>query len=189
MSPETLDQCMTAASQDDDQEAFARVVEACHHLVRATVLREAADAELADEIAQEVFVRGWCKRNQYRPGTNPRAWLLAITRSQLMEHHRRQSRERRHFQSLIRRELLRRAAERQPAREDLASRRAEALHRCLSGLDESQRHLIDLIHGQGLSTADAAAAIGIHPPTCRKRLSRLQQSLRRCAEEQLQETA
>jgi RNA polymerase sigma-70 factor (ECF subfamily) len=102
-----LDAWMTAARDADDQEAFAHVVEACHHMVRATVLRDTANAELADEIAQEALVRAWERRQQYRPGSSPRAWLLAIARSQVMDYHRRQGRDRRHLRDLVQHELLR----------------------------------------------------------------------------------
>ena len=102
-----LDAWMTAARDHGDQNAFAMVVEKCHHLIRATLLRETAEPELADEIAQEALTRAWAKREQYRPGTSPRAWLLTIARSQLMEHHRRQDRDRRHMRELVRQELHR----------------------------------------------------------------------------------
>ena len=76
-----LDVWMSQARDQGDQEAFARVVEDCHHLLRATLLRDTADPDLADELAQDAFARAWQKREQYRSGTSPRAWLLAIARS------------------------------------------------------------------------------------------------------------
>ena len=88
---EDLDLWMTAARETGDREAFAQVVGACHHILRATILRDTADPELADEIVQDALVRAWSKRHQYRPGTSPRSWLITIARSQLMEHHRRQA--------------------------------------------------------------------------------------------------
>jgi len=176
---EELDVWMTAARNEGDEDAFARVVGACHHLLRATVLRETADPELADEIAQDAFVRAWARRGQYRPGTSPRSWLLAIARSQLIEHRRRRDRDRRHLRELIRQELLRKAGE-QEEREGRSERLA-ALKGCLDELSDEQRELLDLVHSQGLSTQDAADALGIKPPACRQRLSRLQRILRECA--------
>ncbi|MBN2711972.1 MAG: sigma-70 family RNA polymerase sigma factor, partial [Planctomycetes bacterium] len=173
--PEELDLWMTAVTTSDDQEAYQQVVNSCHHLVRAVVLKETADPDLADEISQEVFVRGWVKRDQYTPGTNPRAWLLAITRSQIMDFRRRQSRDNRHLRELIRRELLRRSSQADDA-ESKGEDRIRVLGECLATLDEDQKELLDLIHGQGLSTNDAAEVVGIQPPTCRQRLSRLQRA-------------
>lgn len=184
---EELDNLMTSARDDDDREAFALVVEACHHTIRAAILRETADPELADEIAQETFVRAWDRRRQYRPGTSPRAWLLAIARSQLMEFHRKETRERRHLRALVREELLRRLRElaEYDSALELAETRLEALKACLEELNPEQRELLELIHAKGLTTEAAAEVLGIQPPACRQRLSRLQRALRQCAESKM----
>ena len=181
--PEQLDAWMTKARNESDRDAFASIVESCHHLLRASLLRETADPELADEIAQATLVRAWDKRHQYRPGTSPRAWLITIARSQLMEFHRREERSRRHLRQLVREELLRKSDQRDHD-EDRAGR-LEALRACLGGIDERQRELLDLVHGKGLTTEGAAEILGIRPPACRQRLSRLQRALRKCAEKRL----
>jgi RNA polymerase sigma-70 factor, ECF subfamily len=177
---EDIDLWMTAAAVDDDRAAFVQVVEASQHLLRSMLLRETADPELADEIAQDTFVRAWAQRRQYRPGTSPRSWLLSIARSQLMEHYRHIDRDRRHVRELIRQELLRHAdtADAEEGRKE----RLDALRVCLDGVGEDARRLLDLIHNNGLSTEDAARSLDIQPAACRQRLSRIQRSLRRCAE-------
>jgi RNA polymerase sigma-70 factor (ECF subfamily) len=180
-----IDLWMTRARDDDDAEAFALVVDRCQHLVRAVLLRDTADAELADELAQETLVRAWTKREQYRPGTSPKAWLMAIARSRLMDHHRRQDRDRRHLRDLVREELLRRAPEEDDQQRD---QRLAAVQSCLDGLKPDQKELLDLIHHQGLSTEDSAEILGIKPAACRQRLSRLQRLVRSCAEERIGST-
>lgn len=184
--PDDIDLDMTAARDEDDKQAFTRVVEVCHHLVRATVLRDTANPELADEIAQEVFVRAWVRRKQYRPGTSPRAWLLAIARTQVMDHHRMADRNRRHMRHLVEKELLRHAAAEERFEEEVKLLRKQALEACMEGIEDHQRELLDLVHAQGLTTEDAAAVLGIKPPTCRQRLSRLQRALRQCAERRME---
>ncbi len=186
-TPEDLDLWMSAARDERDAEAYQQIVRACHHLVRATVLRQTADPDLADEIAQEVFVRGWLKRGQYRRGTSPRAWLLAITRNLVLESQRRQARDSRHIRDLIRYELLRRSGELSAPEESLTSQRARALRVCMAKLTGEQRELLELVHSQGLRTSGAADVLGIQPAACRQRLSRVQRALRRCARERLGE--
>ena len=176
-----LDAWMVQARDQGDQEAFARVVEESHHLLRATLLRDTADPDLADELAQDAFVRAWEKRAQYRTGTSPRAWLLAIARSQLMEHHRRADRDRRHLRELVRQELLRH----QPQHAQGDAERLMAMRACLEGFGEEHRQLLDLVHAQGLSSETAAETLGIRPDACRQRISRLQRKLRECAEQRL----
>jgi RNA polymerase sigma-70 factor (ECF subfamily) len=174
---------MTQAKESSDKEAFALVVEACHHLIRATMLRETADPELADELAQEALSRAWAKRDQYHPGTSPRAWLIAIARSQLMEFHRRQDRDRRHLRELVRQELLRH----QPADESDQAERLGALRACLAEIGDEHRRLFEMVHGEGFSSEAAAEALGIRPDACRQRLSRLQRKLKECAEKRMGE--
>ncbi len=176
-----LDLLMTQAREQGDQEAFARVVEECHHLLRSTMLRETADPELADELAQDAFSRAWQKRDQYRPGTSPRAWLLVIARSQLMDFHRRADRDRRHMRDLVRQELLRH----QPEDNAGHAERLDALRTCLSEFGDEHRQMLELVHGQGLSTEAAAESLGIRADACRQRLSRLQRKLRECTEKRL----
>lgn len=178
-----LDAWMTAARDKGDQESYALVVENCQHLIRATMLRETADPDLADELAQEALTRAWVKREQYRPGTSPRAWLLSIARSQLMEHHRRADRDRRHMRELVRQELLRH----QPADKSRGDNHAKlnALKVCLEEIAEDHRQLLDLVHNQGLTSDAAAEMLGIKAPACRQRLSRLQRALKTCAEKRL----
>ena len=164
-----LDLWMTAARDHGDQDAFAMVVDKCHHLIRATLLRETAEPDLADEIAQEALAR---------------AWLLTIARSQLMEFHRRQDRDRRHLRELVRQELLRQAPSDADGDQQV---RLTALRACLSEIGEEHRQLIELVHSQGLTSEAAADILGIKPPACRQRLSRLQRILRECAQKRIAE--
>ncbi len=177
-----LDQWMTRARDQGDKDAFAQVVESCHHLIRATMLRETADPELADELAQEALSRAWAKREQYHPGTSPRAWLITIARSQLMEYHRRQDRDRRHLRELVRQELLRH----QPADDGEQADRLGALRACLAEIGDEHRRLFEMVHAEGLSSDAAAETLGIRPDACRQRLSRLQRKLKDCAERRME---
>jgi len=181
-----LDVWMSEAKLSNDERAFARVVEATEHFVRVTALRETANPELADEIAQEVFVRAWVRRDQYREGTSPRAWLITITRSLIMDYHRHQERDRRHLKNLIQHELLRQASQWKAEDYDRHALQLSVLQFCLNKLTPKQYELLDLVHKQGLSTSDAADILGIQGTTCRQRLSRLQRAIRQCAEEEME---
>lgn len=182
-----LDQLMQQARDGDDRQAYALVVEHCQHLLRSVALRDTANPELADEIAQDALVRGWERRQQYRSGTSPKAWLLAMVRSLVIDRHRRQDRDRRHLPDLIRGELLRHrdCADEDQLRED----RLQALAACLEVVAPEHRELLDLVHRDGLSTDDAAEVLGLSPAACRQRLSRVQRALRGCIEQRLSESS
>ncbi|TVR45733.1 MAG: RNA polymerase sigma factor [Planctomycetota bacterium] len=180
-----LDQLMSQARDADDRGAYAQVLEQCQHLLRAVALRDTANAELADEVAQEALVRGWERRAQYRSGTSPKAWLLAMVRSIVIDRHRRLDRDRRHLPDLIRGELLRHrdVQDDDQLRED----RLHALEACLATVAPEHRELLDLVHRDGLSSEDAADTLGISAAACRQRLSRVQRALRSCIEQRLAE--
>lgn len=180
-----LDFLMSQSRDDHDREAYSQVVEQCQHLLRAAALRATANPEVADDIAQEALVRGWERRHQYRSGTSPKAWLLAMVRSQVLDRHRRYDRDRRHLPELIREELRRHRQESDD--EQLRADRLQALHQCLETVAEQHRELLDLVHRDGLSTEDAAEVMGLSPAASRQRLSRLQRSLRSCIDHRLQE--
>ncbi len=65
--------------------------------------------------------------------------------------------------------------------------RLAALKQCLEGLGDEHRQLLDLVHAQGMTSDAAADLLGIKGPACRQRLSRLQRTLRTCAEKHIEE--
>ena len=51
----------------------------------------------AEDLVQDTLLKAYRSRNQYRAGTNPRAWLLAILRNTFLNAYRRRNLERRVF--------------------------------------------------------------------------------------------
>jgi len=51
----------------------------------------------AEDLVQDTLLKAYRSRNQYRTGTNPRAWLLAILRNTFLNGYRRRNLERRVF--------------------------------------------------------------------------------------------
>lgn len=51
----------------------------------------------AEDLVQDTLLKAFRSRKQYRAGTNPRAWLLAILRNTFLNHYRRRNLERRVF--------------------------------------------------------------------------------------------
>ena len=61
--------------------------------VYATALAVTANHAVAEDVTQEVFVRIFARARQYRPGTSPRAWIVAIARNLARAHVRTSKRE------------------------------------------------------------------------------------------------
>ena len=117
--------------------------------------RLSGDAALADDVAQETFVR------LYERGTMPdapTAWLVTVANNLLRDEHRRAARRRRLL--TVRAEPA--ASERTPETEVLLSERATQVRRVLATLSPRHRQLLLLRH-EGHSYDEIAAILGLAP--------------------------
>lgn len=64
-----------------DREAFARLYSLTRGAVYALALSLLRDAQEAQDVAQDAFVRVWENSPSYRPQGSPMAWLLTIARN------------------------------------------------------------------------------------------------------------
>ena len=69
--------------------------EAIPHLdtLYRVALRLAGDESRAEDLVQDTMLKAFRAWNQYRPGTNARAWLLTILRNTFINDYRRRKRE------------------------------------------------------------------------------------------------
>ena len=80
------------AARDGDARAFRRLVERHADTTFALLLRLVGDRDLADELAQETFVRAWRGLGGFRAESRFRTWLLQIGVNLAREHRRRSAR-------------------------------------------------------------------------------------------------
>lgn len=66
------------AFQAGDETAFDRIVERHWPSVRRFIGRSVADADRAEDLTQEVFIRVYRSRDRYRPSAGFRTWLFTI---------------------------------------------------------------------------------------------------------------
>jgi RNA polymerase sigma-70 factor (ECF subfamily) len=139
------------------------------HTVVGYLARRTGDRVLAEELAQETFTRATAAFLGWRGGS-PAAWLLAIARNVLTDHHRRGRR-------LV------------PLEESLLPSQAfpdagiEARD-LLSRLPQSSRRLLELFYLDGFSHAEIAAMTGRTPAAIRTALYRARDALRALATEE-----
>lgn len=72
------DQDLIAKSLDGDREAFGMLVQRYRTLVIGVAYRICGDAVLAEDIAQETFIRVWTRLATFRPEGYFRGWLCRI---------------------------------------------------------------------------------------------------------------
>jgi RNA polymerase sigma factor (sigma-70 family) len=66
------------ALERDDRHAFAELVRRHQSAVRGLLRKLSGDAALADDLAQETFVRAWKSLQQYQGGARLSSWLYRI---------------------------------------------------------------------------------------------------------------
>ncbi|BAJ28387.1 MULTISPECIES: RNA polymerase sigma factor [Kitasatospora] len=142
------------------------------------VTRRVGDPHLAADLTADIFVAALEAAAGYRPerGT-PLGWLYGIARHTVAGHRRGDDRERRALGRLQGRRLLaeedilalEERIDAQRAVRDLAQRHAR--------LSAPLREVLDLVALDGLSTAEAAQALGIAQATVRVRLHRARRRL------------
>jgi RNA polymerase sigma factor (sigma-70 family) len=165
-----------------DPAAFTEFYRAHVAEVTRFVTRRVADPQVAADLTAEVFLAVIEAATQYRGSFGgPRTWLYGIARNVIASEFRRSARERGAEQLIAGRRLLDPDdVERLEAQID-AARQVRDLHRELRALPTGERAVLELVSVDGLSVAEAAAALGIRPVTARVRLHRARRALRSTA--------
>jgi len=162
-----------------DPVAFTQFYRAHVDEVTRFVARRVADPQLVADLTAEVFLATIEAAARYRGSFGgPRTWLYGIARNVIAAEFRRSIRERR-AESLVagRRLLDADDIERLTAKID-ALRQVRELHAELQALPEGERAVLELVSVDGLTVAEAAAALNIRQATARVRLHRARQALR-----------
>ncbi len=125
-----------------------------HHPIVRYLTRQLNDADLAEELAQETFVRAM----RHEPVTNERAWLFAVATNLIRDTLRRETRQRRHLLA-----LHADASDANPEPEELspeAVRRAALAREALYNIPERDRAALYMSQ-EGLNYQEIAAALGL----------------------------
>lgn len=163
-----LDRCMSAVASGD-RAAFARLYERMSAPVYGfalSIVRERTDAE---DVMQTVFLRIWDHAGQYCPGTDPKAWILKITRNQAL--------------MLLRAKKRTVAIEERP--EETGGDEAASvtdrllLQTLLDQLDETERQIVMLFAVEGYSHKEIASILGKAYATVRWKYSNAMKKLTR----------
>jgi RNA polymerase sigma-70 factor (ECF subfamily) len=172
---------MTTTPPDLRRTAFE--TEALPHLdtVYRAALRLSGEPAEADDLTQETMLRAFRHWEQYRPGTNVRAWLLTILRNTFINEYRR----RRHQPATVDVHELESHAvfpdiqETDPAGKFFDQIVDDEVQREIAALPEEFRETLVLSDVEGMSYADIATATGVPVGTVKSRLFRARRLLQR----------
>jgi RNA polymerase sigma factor (sigma-70 family) len=161
-----------------DPAAFTQFYRAHADEVTRFVVRRVADPQLAADLTAEVFLAVIDAAPRYRGSFGgPRTWLYGIARNVIAAELRRSMRERR-AETLVAGHRLLDADDVDRLVEKIdAARQVRELHAALQALPEGERAVLELVSVDGLTVAEAAAALNIRQVTARVRLHRARQAL------------
>jgi len=153
----------------DDREAFGELVRRHQPLVRGFLRRMLGSTpELADDLAQETFIKAHRGLRGFRGAASFASWLCAIAANELRAEWRRRARRAEFLED--------EPGACEPLDVDLAQSRD--LSRGLASLPEAQRAALVLCFEHGLTHEEAAAAMGCPLGTLKSHILRGKARLR-----------
>jgi RNA polymerase sigma-70 factor (ECF subfamily) len=160
--------------QSGEATAFDELMRRYKHPVVNFVFRMLGNAQDADEIAQDVFVRVYQNLDTYRPETKFSTWLFALARNAAIDRLRWRAR---HPTESI--ESAPETSASSGTAEDVSAREiGEQIAAAVAKLPEDQRTAIVLAEYHGMSYAEIAAVMRCSEKSVESRLYRAKQTLR-----------
>jgi len=152
-----------------DAAAFDAVFGAYRARVFGYLARMTGRRDLAEDLTQDVFLRLARAARGLRPDTRLRGWLFTVAHNVLVSHARAAR-----VTAALASELAERPTAGGPTPFEAVADSATQLRveRALARLPIASREVILLVAIEGLSAADAGAALGLTPEAVRQRLSR-----------------
>jgi len=170
---------------EDDERAFSELVHRFQGRVTNLVSRVLNDRECSDDLAQEVFVRVFVHRRNYRRGSKFSTWLFTIAANLAKNEIRRRVRRRNWFSLDALQELLSDSAiqladptegqEQTLQREQLQ----QAIGRAIAAVPEKYRLALVLRDIEGFAYEEIGQMLGIPGGTVRSRINRARTMLKR----------
>ena len=167
---------------DDDENAFAELVEKYQKQVHALVWRKIGDFHIAEEITQDTFLKAYQKLGTLKKPQRLASWLYVIAtnrcsswlrkkhlRAQLLEDKDVAHPEKTTYSEYVHEENERITAETQ----------RDVVKKLLAKLDESERTVMTLHYFGEMSCTEIGEFLGISANTVKSRLRRAQQRLQK----------
>ncbi|HEY2956388.1 MAG TPA: sigma-70 family RNA polymerase sigma factor [Candidatus Eisenbacteria bacterium] len=179
------DEDLMARVAEDDERAFAELVRRFQGRVMNLVSRVLNDRECGDDLTQEVFVRVFVHRRNYRRGSKFSTWLFTIAANLAKNEIRRRVRRRNWFSLDALQEVLKdsaiQLADPTEGRESRMEREQlqEALGRTIATVPEKYRLALVLRDIDGLTYEEIAQVLGVPGGTVRSRINRARSMLKR----------
>lgn len=186
MSSQLSDAELVRRFKDGDREAYAEIVRRYQDRVFTLCLKWMGDRQVAEEVAQDVFLALYRSLERFRGDAQLSTWVYRVVINHCKN--RRLYRRRRHMEQHEALDGEPRDADEGPGRQladegpgtdaPLHAREAgELLQRALAQLDEEQRHIVVLRDVQDLSYEEISDILELPRGTVKSRLHRARSQL------------
>jgi RNA polymerase sigma-70 factor (ECF subfamily) len=166
-----------AAAQGGDRAAYEVVLRDCVPIVRRIALAQGADANILDDVVQDVLITLHGARATFDPGRSFVAWLIAITQRRTIDILRRQTRLRsREVHAPLAAETH--IAEGNPEADATSTSEARQLRAAVAKLPEGQRQAVEALALEENSLEDASKRTGRTKSALKVNLHRAIKTLR-----------
>ncbi len=176
-----------ATTSPDDPGEFEQLLEAHQGRLFGFIRALAGPGAETEDILQNTNRILWEKADQFELGTNFRAWAFRIARYQILQY--RDKVRRGGEQVPFSDDLLETLAERTEEKDASLERRQRFLQQCLEKLSGRQRDAVEARYFHRESVQAIADRLGMKPNAVSQLLFRSRDSLLRCIESQLGDSA
>lgn len=179
------DEDLMARVAEDDERAFTELVGRFQGRVMNLISRVLNDRNSADDLAQEVFVRVFVHRRNYRRGSKFSTWIFTIAANLAKNEIRRRVRRRNWFSLDALTEVLHDSVPQlaDPTESREAGLEREQLQgevgRAIATVPEKYRLALVLRDIEGLAYEEIAEVLGVPGGTVRSRINRARSMLKR----------
>jgi RNA polymerase sigma factor (sigma-70 family) len=166
------DEQLMAAVQGGDDDAMGALFDRHHRAVHALCVRLTRDPDLADDVAQDVFLRVWRYARSFRARSSFRTWLYRLAYNACVDASQRDAR----WKEVDPLESRESSAQELPV--DAVADRQVILEEALSRLPPAHREVLVLSRFHDLGYEEIGRIINCSPGTARVRLHRAMNELR-----------
>ena len=178
------DEDLMSRVAEDDERAFSELVRRFQGRVTNLVSRVLNDRECSDDLAQEVFVRVFVHRRNYRRGSKFSTWLFTIAANLAKNEIRRRVRRRNWFsldalQEMVSDSAIQLADPKEGQETGLErAQLQEAVARAIAAVPEKYRLALVLRDIEGMAYEEIGQVLGIPGGTVRSRINRARAMLK-----------
>ncbi len=177
-----LDTRLMLLVQRDDESSFATLLDRNRALVVNYLARMVANRAIAEELAQDVFIRVYRSRRTYEPTAKFSTWLYRITTNVALNHFRDEKRTHNNVSLDMQdaAQLRREASDHAPLVEDLLVREValRQIRRAVRALPPKQRAAVIMHKYEGMDYVQISGVLGCSPSAVKALMFRAYETLR-----------